>query len=267
LIIVLLVLAAGAALLFWGSTPSDNVLSDDLSVPLNGATNAKIDINSDSGHLTIDKLTGGEQAGVLASGTLQYFEKQGLPARSVSTSNGQAIFTLKGGGTAQAWFTMPWSACGGAYDWQIHLNPGVQSDITAHSGGGNLKLNLAGMAVTRVSADSGGGNMDVVLPDNAANLDVLAKTGGGNVTVQIGSGTTGSNTLTAHSGAGNVTVYVPEGVAARVRAHSGIGKIVADSRFTGLDKETFQSAGYDSATNRVEINADTGAGDVIVKTK
>ena len=62
------------------------------------------------------------------------------------------------------------------------------------------------MAVTRVSADTGGGNMDVVLPDNAANLSVTAKTGAGDVTVEIGSGITGSNTINASSGAGNVVV-------------------------------------------------------------
>ena len=65
------------------------------------------------------------------------------------------------------------------------------------------------MVITRVFADSGGGNMDVVLPDNAVSLDIAAKTGGGNVTVEIGSGTTGSNTVSATSGAGNVLVRVP----------------------------------------------------------
>ena len=57
--------------------------------------------------------------------------------------------------------------------------------------------------------------MDVVLPDNAANLSVTAKAGGGNVTVEIGSGITGSNIVNASSGAGNVVVRIPSGVAAR----------------------------------------------------
>src|SRR5689334_8614610 len=74
LVVVLLVLVAVGSFVFWGSTPSGTVLSDNLSVPLNGAKSAKIDISSDTGHLTIDKLTadGGQ---LLASGTLQYFEK------------------------------------------------------------------------------------------------------------------------------------------------------------------------------------------------
>lgn len=198
------------------------VLTDNLSEPLYEATTAKVEINAGDGNLTIDRITDSGQ--VLASGTLQYLEKQGLPTRSVNTSNGQATFTLKASGTGQAWFRFPWAACNGATEWQIHLNPTVASDITAHSDGGNVKLNLAGMAVTRVLADTGGGNMDVVLPDNAANLSVTAKTGAGNVTVEIGSGITGSNTVNARSGAGDVVVHVPSGMAARIHATSGLGK-------------------------------------------
>ncbi len=65
-----------------------NVLTDNLSEPLKGATAAKVDINTGAGNLVIDRLPGGEQ--LLASGTLQYLENQGLPTRSVNTSNGQA---------------------------------------------------------------------------------------------------------------------------------------------------------------------------------
>jgi hypothetical protein len=242
-----------------------NVLTHSLSEPLNGTKMATVDINTDSGNLTIDPLTGGEQ--VLASGTLQYFENQNLPTRSVNMSNGQTTLTLRGGGAERTWFRLPWAACGGAYEWQIHLNPTVSSDITAHSGGGNVKLNLAGMTVTRLSADTSGGNMDVVLPDNAANLSVTAKTGAGNVSVEIGSVITGSNTVNANSGAGNVVVHVPSGIAAKVHATSGLGKVIVDSGFSKLDSNTYQSRDYDGAANRVEITVNSGAGNVRITTK
>src|SRR5512140_2897057 len=64
-----------------------NILTHNLSEPLNGATAAKFDINSVVGNLTIDRLTTGEP--VLASGTLEYYEKQGPPTRSVSSDGGQ----------------------------------------------------------------------------------------------------------------------------------------------------------------------------------
>jgi hypothetical protein len=242
-----------------------NILIDNFSEPLNGATTARIDINAGDGNLTIDRFTDGEQA--LASGTLQYFEKQGQPTHSVNADNGQVTFTLKGGNAGQPWFRLPWATCNGATEWQIHLNSNVQSDITAHSDGGNVRLNLAGMTVTHLSADTGGGNMDVTLPDNAANLSVMAKTGGGNVTVEIGNGLTGSNTINASSGAGNVVVSVPGEVAARIQATSGMGKTIVDSRFSKTGKDTYQSSDFESAANKVEITVKSGAGNVSINTK
>ena len=242
-----------------------NVLTDYLSEPLNGATTAKVDINAGDGNLTIDQLAGGEQ--MLVSGTLQYFENQGQPAWTLVSSDGQATLTLRGGGTGRPRFRFPWAACNGATEWQIHLNPTVSSDIAAHSDGGNVKLNLAGMAVTRVSADTGGGNMDVVLPDNVNNLSVTAKTGGGNVTVEIGNGATASNIVNATSGAGNVEVRVPNGIAARIHASTGMGKVIIDSKFVQIDAKTYQSPDYDSAVDKVDITANSGAGNVSVNTK
>ena len=219
-----------------------DVLTDHFSEPLNGATTAKIDIHAGDGNLTIDRFTGGEQ--VLASGMLQYFENQGLPTRNLISSNGQATLTLRGYGAGRPWFRFPWAACNGATEWQIHLNPTVSSDIIAHSDGGNINLNLAGMAVTRVSADTAGGNVDVDLPDNAADLSVAAKTG-----------------------AGNVVVRVPSGMAVRIHATTGLGKAIVDPRFSKLDKNNYQTPDFDSAANKVDITIHSGAGNVSVSTK
>lgn len=239
-----------------------NILTNEFSEPLNQAANVKLDIHAGDGNLTIDGLTGSEQ--VLACGTLQYLEKQGLPSRTLVSSNGQATFTLRGGRAGQPWFHLPWATCNGATEWQIHLNPTVSSDITAHSDGGNLKLDLASMAVTCVSADTGGGNLDLVLPDNATNLSVTAKTSAGNVTVELGSGITGGNIVNAQSGAGNVVLGIPSGIAARIHATTGLGKAVIDPQYSKVDKDTYQSPDFDTSANKVEITAHSGAGNVIV---
>ncbi len=221
---------------------ANKVLTENLSEPLNGATTAKVDINAGDGNLTIDRFTGGGQ--VLASGTLQYTEKQGLPTQTLDSGNGQANLTLKVGRAGQPWFRLPWATCNGATEWQIHLNPTVSSDITAHADGGNVKLDLAGMAVTRLSADTGGGNMEVVVPDVVDNLSVMVK-----------------------SGAGNVVVQIPSGMAARIQATTGLGKVIVDPQFNKTDKNTYQSPDYDGAANKVDITLSSGAGNVIVNTK
>jgi hypothetical protein len=218
-----------------------NVLTYNLAEPLNDATTAKVDIDAGDGNLTIDRLAGGEP--VLASGTLQYFENQGLPTRTLVSRNEQTALTLRGSGAGRSWLRLPWAASNKATEWQIHLNPAVPTDITAHCDGGNVKLNLAGMAVTHVSADTGGGNVDVVLPENAASLSVTAK-----------------------SGAGNVVVHIPGGVAAKVHATTGLGKVIVDSRFGKVDGNTYQSSDFDGAAGRVEITVHSGAGNVSVAT-
>jgi predicted membrane protein len=218
------------------------VLTDNLSEPLNGATTARVDIHAGDGNLTIDRLTGGEQ--VLASGTLQYLENQGLPTRTLVSNNGQATLTLRGSQDVRPRFRLPWAACNGATEWQIHLNPAVSSDITAHSNGGNVKLNMDGMIITRISADTGGGNIDIVLPGNAANISVHAKTG-----------------------AGNAAVSIPSGVAARIHATTGLGKTIVDPQFSQIDKNTYQSAGFDTTANKVDITLHSGAGNVSVNTR
>jgi hypothetical protein len=238
------------------------VLTYDLTELLGGATAAKIDINAGSGNLTLDGLTSNEQ--VLASGTLEYLEKQGMPTRSLTTISGQDILTLKASGSGQPWFRLPWSACNGATDWQIHLNPDVPSEITAHSDGGNMELDLSSLAVSCLSADTGGGNLDVTLPDKAVDLNVIAKTGAGNVTVDIGSATRGSSVINASSGAGSVIVRVPDGLAARIHPASGMGKVIVNPRFSKLDVNTYQSPDYETAADRVEITIKSGAGNVSV---
>jgi hypothetical protein len=241
------------------------VLTHNLSEPLGSATTAKVEIKAGDGNLTIDRLAGKGQ--VLACGTLQYLENEDPPGRTLISSDGQATLTLRRGDARRSGFRMPWHACKGGTEWQIHVNPTVSCDLVAHSDGGNVKLNLAGMAISRVSADTGGGNVDVTLPDSMANLDVTAKTGAGNVAVEIGSGITGSNAVNATSGLGNVVVLLPSNLAARICVAGGLGKGIVDSRFERIDDHTFQSLDYDSAADKIEIALKSGAGSVSVNTK
>lgn len=264
-LLAVIVLCVVGVVIFAPLAKTDKVLNFNLSEPLNGATTAKIDINPGDGNLIIGSITGGEAE--LANGTLQYLEKKGLPTQSLNTSNGIVTLTLKANEAKVSGFQFPWEGCYGATEWQIFLNRGVRSDITAYSDGGNVNLNLTGMSVTHVSAETGGGNVDVVLPDKASDLAVTAKTGGGDVNVDLGSETTGNNTINATSGAGNVVVSIPRNVAARIHVTSGMGKVIMDPSFTMVDKNTYESPDFDNAVDKIEITANSGAGNVSVNIK
>lgn len=243
---------------------SNKVLTEKFSEPLNGARSATIKVDTRQGNLIIDRLAGEDQ--LLAAGKLEYREKRGLPSRRLTTSERAARLAIEGAGGSRAALRLPWQACNAATDWNIHLNPRVPLEIDAVSGGGHVKLNLTGMHVTRVSAHSGGGNMEVAMPENAANLDVAVTSGGGNVNVEIGRGTTGGNTAKAESGAGNVTVLLPSRIAAKIHAVSGMGKVIVDPRFAMIANDTYQSADYDEARDRIEVTAKSGLGNVNVIT-
>lgn len=233
--------------------------------PLSEANCARIDIQAGDGNLVIDGLPADEA--LLASGALQYYEKQGLPLYNLAMSDGQASLTLKGGKASQPWFHLPWAACNGATEWQVHLNPRLPCEINAQSNGGNLRLDLAGVTVTRISAETGGGNIDLVLPEQTSGLEAAASTGGGNVKIELGEDVTGWNAITAHSGAGNVVVRIPGNLPARIQATTGWGKALIDPRFNQVESHTFQSADYDQASSRVEIEIKSGAGNVSVENK
>lgn len=242
-IVVVLLLGAMVSTAYGKNARNGKLLIDNLSEPLNGAKAARIEINAGLGHLIMGRLSGGED--VLVGGTLQYLESQGPPARILKMTNGRALLALSTGAAGRTGFRFPWDACrGGAYEWRILLNPDIPSEIAAHSDGGNVRLDLAGLDITRISADTGGGNMDVILPENPAGLIATVK-----------------------SGAGNVAVWVPAGVAAKIRATSGLGKVIVDPRFGKIDANTYQSPGYDQAAKKFEITLASGAGNVSVNVR
>lgn len=210
---------------------------DNFSEPYVQATAAKIDIHAGDGNLTID----GSAGEAFTSGELQYGEKQGQPTRKLAVINGQASFVLRGGASKQPWFHMPWSACNGATEWQVHLNPTVDTTLTAESDGGNIRLDLSGMAISHVSAGTGGGNIHVALPEPTGEMSLVAKTG-----------------------AGNVSVDLPAGLPARIHATTGLGKAIIDSSFTQIDKFIYQTPDYAQAADKVEIELSSGAGNVVV---
>ncbi len=259
---ILLILLLGSLNGCISLKPNSKILTQQFSEPLGGASTSRVDIHASTGNLVIGRLEGNEE--VLASGSLQYLENQSTPSRSVNVSAGLATFSLRSDAIGKLRLPLPWRASKGALEWQIKFNPKVPLDLTLYSGEGAVKADLAGMAITRVSAESGGGAVDVTLPDNAAALSVLAKTGGGNVTVLVGRGLSGKNLVNAQTGGGKVVIHLPSGLAARITAATGWGKVRVESTFVQLDPKTYQSADYESASDKVEISLASGAGDVTV---
>jgi hypothetical protein len=266
-VVVGAVLLIGAALgvVFLRPPSQSAVAVQELAEPLNEAHTSSLDFDLAQGNLAIDRLTGGEP--LLVGGTLEYYENGGMPARSLSSMGGQATLALSVGSDPSPRWRLPWEACNAENDWQLHLNPAVVYEIAARTGGGNLDLDLSGLRVTRLTAETGGGNAQIRLPNGAVNLSVAVKTGAGKIVVEVGAGTKGRNGLTVENGAGSVDIRVPAGLAVRLIATSGLGKVVADPSLVQTDEGTYQSGDYDVNENRITIHVSNGAGTVSVVTK
>jgi hypothetical protein len=218
------------------------LLTDQFSEPLDGAANAVVRIDAAEGNLSVGSLPRGEP--LLARGALEYYEGKGQPARSLVSRRGEACLTLKGGRAGRPWLRMPWAACNGANHWSIQLNPGLPTDLTAHSGGGNILLDLCALALTHLQAETGGGNIHLDLPDHCGGLSAEAR-----------------------SGAGNVSATLPAGLPARVHATTGLGKVLIDPPFVQVDRSTYETPGFAQASERAEITLKSGAGNVILSTR
>lgn len=259
LIIVVLLVGAIAGLTYLDKQAVGSLLSMPLAEPLNDTTSAEFSVDLADGNLNLEGNS--SDKAMLAMGTLQYLENIGVPLSSSSTFNGHTQYTLSTS-AGQSWLKLPWSACNGATDWSITLNPSVAYEISAYTGGGNVKLNLAGLTVTGLDAESGGGNMEVILPDNTEDLAAVVKTGAGKATVRVGNGIKGDHTIEASSGAGEVSVLLPTGMQAKVII--SMGNVSVGPEFIKVNDTTYETSGYQNAENRIEISIGSGAGKATV---
>lgn len=218
------------------------LLNYNLLEPLGGITAAKVDINSGDGNLEIGSFS--SQEPILVRGALQYREDHNPPESSLDRDADQATLTVISGGGGQRWLRMPWSSCNGGTEWQIQLNPSVAYEITARTGGGIIKIDLSGMDVSQIQAETGGGIVELTLPEITSDIKVNAKTG-----------------------AGKVLLVVPAGVAAKIYATTGMGKVIVEPHFIKVAEFTYQSPNYDEAEHKADITIGSGAGQVSVAIK
>lgn len=216
------------------------VLIHTLAVPRNGARSTLADIQMTDGNLVLGGLTGPEPA--LASGELEYLQNQDQPEQSVTVQPGQTVLALKAGRQGQPWLRLPWAACNGATEWRIRLSPETAWEIRAHSGGGNVTLDLSGLRLTGLTAGSGGGNLNVSLPPAGGAVNAALK-----------------------SGAGNVIAQVPAGSAVRVQATTGLGKVILPPQYQKMETSIYQTPGYDRAAERYDLVLSSGAGNVKIE--
>jgi hypothetical protein len=208
--------------------------TEEATIPLEGAGRARVRIRHGAGRLHVDGSAG---PGELATGTFG----GGLDHR-VRREGDRLDVEMRTPPHSFPFFMMPWWGLRGGLDWSLGLNGEVPLSLDLETGASDARLDLADLRVTDLQLQTGASATRLTLPANA-----------GHTRVEV------------HSGAASVSIRVPEGVAARMRIKSGLAGITVDrSRFPRTG-DTYQSADYDTASNRVDLDIETGVGSVDVR--
>jgi hypothetical protein len=203
--------------------------SDAVNIPLEGAERARIRLHYGAGRLNV---SGAAPAGQLVDGTF------GAGADYDVRRDGTTL-DVDVRGLRDMWFRMfdprNWTERG--LDWDFAFSSEIPLDLSVESGAGETRLDLSELRVTYLNLQTGMGATKVTLPAKA-----------------------GQTRAKVRSGMGEVKIYVPEGVAARIRATGGLAEVsVNDGRFP-RSGNVYQSPDYDTSEHKVDIDAEAGMG-------
>ncbi len=224
----LALIGAGALTLFGVMRRNARRTTVEAEVALDGAARARVRVHHGAGIL---RVKSGAKPGMLASGSFA-----GGLARRVRREGDMLVADLSPDTDPVAFFT-PWNwGPGGAYDWDLALTDAVPLEVEFETGASDSRIDLSGLRVAGVSLKTGASSTTVVLPSKPV----------GTCPVRI------------EGGAASVEATIPAGVEAFVRSESGLADVNVDrSRFLPVPGG-HQSAGYATATDRLEIKVSMG---------
>jgi hypothetical protein len=233
LILILAVFAGGYYLL--GVQTGDSPTGETIREGVGEASRAEVAISPAVGFLKIDALRQGTEA--LIEGQIQ--TGRGEQVRDEYQANRDPVMYRLS--SERPGFYPPTFFGGRNPTWELGLNPDVLVAIDVSLGAGKSELNLSGLTLSRLEASIGVGEVIVTLP------------GEGQIVAKV------------DSAIGEVIVRIPEGMAARISINTALATSNVDSSFTRRG-EYFESSGYSSAQNRVELAISQAIGTVRVET-
>jgi hypothetical protein len=198
--------------------------AEELTYDLDGAELADVRLNFGAGRL----LVGGAPAGRLLVGTFEGGVRARRKGASVELSS-----------DADAWWSGAWR--GRAASWQVGLTTEVPLRLTVQSGASQTDLELGDLRLAALDLRVGASETACRLPLPRGRLPV---------SVELG--------------AASVRLELPDGAAARVRSRLALGTTDVSSRRFTRTTDGHQTADFEQAADRYEIEISGGAGSVAV---
>ncbi|MGQ9682624.1 MAG: LiaI-LiaF-like domain-containing protein [Anaerolineae bacterium] len=208
-----------------------------VSQDLSGAQSLSVRLEMGAGHLRVSALSGGSTRAV--EGTLAYPERWQAPSVDYRLQGQVGDLWVRSSG--RNWSGHFWGTNKGE-DWNLWLSPQVPLRLTVNTGASESELDLRGLNLQELRVSGGVGRLKVLLPAE-----------GGDMTVRI------------DGGVGEVLLVVPESVAAQIRIEGGLGGATVASRFAKVGEGEYRSAGYETASTRVNVRIEGGLGTVQVQ--
>jgi hypothetical protein len=225
-ILVVCVIVAALWLTYTGAMPS-GLETATIRQPLGDATSAEITLDPVVGTL---RLEAASESANLIDGEIRKGRSEGI--QESYRPGDTAIYNLSTDGPS-------WDFATGAWDesrvWDLGLSPAASLALETDMAVGDDQFDLTGLTIERLSADMGMGRILVTLPS------------------------TGRFSVELSQGLGVIEIVIPEGMAVRIQADTAMaGRQMPDGLVK--DEEYYTSPGYDSADNRVEIDAAVAMG-------
>lgn len=205
---------------------------DHAKIQMEGTTRARIRINHGAGRLRIHSMSNPED---LIEGDFQ-----GGVEYDTSRHGDEMDVSLRV--PSNFLFFAPWFWGRGGMDWSFGINNTVALSLSLNTGAADAELDLRDLHVNEVRLQTGASSTVMMLPANA-----------------------GQTNVSVEAGAASVRLVIPDGVAARIRNRSGLSSLSVDRSRFQRKGDVYQSEDYDSATNRVDVNIQTGVGSVEVR--
>jgi hypothetical protein len=233
LILAAIVVALGVGLYLSGSWRATQIVRDSISQPLGTATSADVTIGMGMGRLRIGAL---DQSGDLIAGEIAYPDSNRID-RTFALRGDTATFTLH---EQDSYRNSLIKYRNDDAIWDLRLTPAIPMRLAIEAGVGENTLDLAQLKVTNLDLETGVGAITLTLPKE------------GQVQAHV------------EGGIGNTTVHIPAGVAVRIAVDAGVGKVEVLGNYQRRGN-SYISPDYDSATNRVDLTASSGIGDITIQ--
>ncbi len=206
---------------------------EHVTLPIKGIEEARIRVSYGAGELHIHGNSAPDELldGSFGSG-LRYDIKE----------RGSGVDIKMRPPSSSGWFFLPWFGADESRTWSFGLNNDVPLSLDVNTGASKAVLNLSDLNLSELQLKTGMSETSVTLPAKTAFTRVRGETG-----------------------MAKVTLDVPDGVAARIRTSGGLADIDVDQERFPRSGRGYESAGYETAEHRVEINLTVGMGQATIR--